>query len=120
MGTYLPVRAEGEGEVVSAPHPHGADGAVVVLAEQTGARERLLPHLVESLEHARDEVAAHEHLGQLLGVLVLRVPDGIVLRIELLPEVGDGLGFVFVRVTTFEVVHVECTEMIYFFTLVWN
>lgn len=38
-----------------------------------------------------DEVAAHEHLRELLRVLVLSVPDGIVLRVELLPEVGDGL-----------------------------
>lgn len=60
------------------------------------------------MEEARDQVAGHEHLGQILRVLVLAEPDRQVVLVEVLPEVRDGFGGrVFVRVDALEFVHVE-------------
>jgi len=94
----LPVWRQGEGQILSAPHPDAGDGAVAVLAEQANGSEGRLAHLVQTLEHAGDEIARHEHLGQLLVVLVLANPDRVVLGIELLEEVGNGLRLLLVGV----------------------
>ncbi len=61
----------------------------------------------ENIILTRDEVAAHEHLRELVGVLVLAKPDGVVLLVELFPKVRHGLGLVLVGVEPLEVVHVE-------------
>ena len=37
-----------------------------------------------------NEIAAHESHGQILGVFVLAEPDGVVLVVKVIPEVGNG------------------------------
>ncbi|GMT10606.1 hypothetical protein PFISCL1PPCAC_1903 [Pristionchus fissidentatus] len=88
----LPVVAEREDQFLSAPNPDSGDGRVVVSSEEADGSERVLLQLLESLVHATNEVAAHESERELLGELVLSIPDGPVLLVEVLPEVGDGLG----------------------------
>ncbi len=56
-----------------------------------------------------DQVARHEHHGEFIIVFVVTPPDGIVVLVELFPEIGDGLVFIVVGIEPFEVVHVEVT-----------
>lgn len=90
--THLPVVAEGEDELLSAPNPDTGDGRVVVGSEKANRGETALLQLLESLEHSGDEITAHERECKLRGELVLSVPDGPSLLVEVLPEMGDSLG----------------------------
>merc|ERR1719282_819953 len=79
-------------------HPNTRDGAVVVLAKQTNGSKGVLVEFVQTLEHASDEVTRHEDHGELLIVLVVSPPDGVVLMVKVFPEPGHGLGFIIVGV----------------------
>lgn len=74
----------------SMPIPHIRDGIVVIFSEDTHAAEGVLSHLVQALEHASDQAAAHEYLAQPLGVKILIIPNSVVLPVKVLPEVRDG------------------------------
>ena len=56
--------------------------------EQHGGKS-ILAEFLQPLEHASYQVARHEDHGQLVVVLVVTPPDGIVFFVELFPEVGD-------------------------------
>ena len=60
-----------------------------------------------NIQRTSDEVAAHEDHGQLVAVFVVAPPDGVVLLVELVPEVRNGLVGVVVGIEPLEVVHVE-------------
>merc|ERR1719282_1462018 len=79
-------------------HPNTRDGAVVVLAKQTNGSKGVLVEFVQTLEHASDEVTGHEDHGELVIVLVISPPDGVVLMVKVFPEPGHGLGFIIVGV----------------------
>merc|ERR1719282_800521 len=79
-------------------HPNTRDGAVVVLAKQTNGSKGVLVEFVQPLEHASDEVSGHEDHGELVIVLVVSPPDGVVLMVKMFPEPGHGLGFIIVGV----------------------
>merc|ERR1719282_2147432 len=79
-------------------HPNTRDGAVVVLAKQTNGSKGVLVKFVQPLEHASDEVTGHEDHGELVIVLVISPPDGVVLMVKVLPEPGHGLGFIIVGI----------------------
>ena len=63
---------------------------VVVLAKDAHAGEGVLAQLLDALVETGDEVAGHEDLAQLLGELVLADPDGVALRVKVLPEEVNG------------------------------
>merc|ERR1719282_1675247 len=79
-------------------HPNTRDGAVVVLAKQTNGSKGVLVEFVQPLEHASDEVTGHEDHGELVIVLVVSPPDGVVLMVKMFPEPGHGLWFIIVGV----------------------
>jgi hypothetical protein len=54
-----------------------------------------------------DKVTTHEHLLQLIIVLIFPKPDRIILRVKLLPEVGNRFSFILIGITAFEVIQVE-------------
>lgn len=54
-----------------------------------------------------DQVARHEDHGELIVVLVIAPPDGVILLVKLVEEVGDGFLLVIVGIEPLEVVHVE-------------
>lgn len=59
------------------------------------------------MKHAGDEITAHEYLAEFLIIFVFSNPDRVVFWVELFEEVWDGFGFIFVGITTLEVVKVE-------------
>merc|ERR1719282_1640568 len=79
-------------------HPNTRDGAVVVLAKQTNGSKGVLVEFVQTLEHASDEVTGHKDHGELVIVLVVSPPDGVVLMVKVFPEPGHGLGLIIVGV----------------------
>ena len=64
---------------------------------------------IQDIVITSDQVAAHEDHGELIAVLVITPPDGVVLFVELVPEVWDRLFLVVVGVEPFEVIHVPCS-----------
>ena len=68
------------------------------------------------------QVARHEDHGELIVVLVVATPNGIVLLIKFLPEIRNGLVFIVVGIESFEVIHVkvafgQSSHRIFFFWL---
>lgn len=94
---------------MATPQPDAGNCAIVVLAEQADGGERLLAHFVETLEHAGDQITAHEYFGQFIVVFVFTEPDGVVVEVVFVPEIFQWDGFFFVGVDTFEIFEVECT-----------
>ena len=89
---------------VTSEDPDSGDGAIIIIAEQTDGGKGVFLQLLNTLEHSRDEIAAHEHFRQLVVVFVFAEPDWPVIFVELIPEVGKGLGFIFIGVATFELI----------------
>lgn len=106
----LPIGGELESKLGTTPEPDTGDGRGVVRAEQTNGTESVLAHLVKALEHAGDQVAAHEGEGQVFWVLVLSIPQRVVFWVEGFPEGWDRDSGVFVGVHALEVVNVERTK----------
>lgn len=92
--------------------PDSGDGAIIIIAEQADGGKGVFLQLLNTLEHSRDEIAAHEHFTQLVVILVLAQPNWPVIFVELLPEEWKGYRLFFVWVTTFELIQVECTATV--------
>jgi len=90
---------------MTSPYPNARNRTVAVITEEAYRCEGLLPHLIQTLEHAGDEVAAHKHLGQLVVVFVLAEPDRVVLWVELFPEIRDRDGLLLIGVASLEVIN---------------
>jgi len=105
---HLPVVGEREDEVLAAPNPKTLDLSVTGFSEDAHACEGILVQFVQTLVHAFDQVFDLEGQPQVLGELVLAHPDGVVLLVQILPEVGDGFGLdVFVGIDALELVEDE-------------
>lgn len=99
-----------ENKVLSTPNPDAGNAVVIVNAKDADAGESILAQPVKSLEHARHQVARHEDLCELWGVLVLGKPDGVAFWVKVLPEMRDGLCLgIFVAVATLESIKVPRT-----------
>lgn len=68
------------------------DDGVVVLAVDGGGTEDVLAGSLKTGEEATDEVGAHESESQLIVVLVVDTPQGVLLGLVVLPEPGKGNG----------------------------
>merc|ERR1719209_1294222 len=103
----LPVLTQFEGKFLSLEDPDATDGGIVVLAEKTSRCKRVLLEFLQTLEHSSDEVARHEDHGQLVIVLVVASPDGVVLVVKVLPEPGNGRILVIVGVKPLPFLQIE-------------
>lgn len=80
------------GEVLLATDDKGAlDDGVVVLAIDGSASEDVLAGTLKTVVEAANQVVGHEGEGELIVVLVVNLPDGPLLEVEVLPEVLHGL-----------------------------
>jgi len=62
-------------KLVASEDPDSGDGAIIIIAEEADGGKGVFLQLLNTLEHSRDEIAAHEHFTQLVVVLVLAQPD---------------------------------------------
>merc|ERR1719295_2335197 len=58
----------------------------------------LIGGMFQRLEHSSDEGAGHEDHGELVIVLVISAPDGVILMVKVFPEPGHRLGLIVVGV----------------------
>jgi hypothetical protein len=62
-------------KLVASEDPDSGDGAITVSTKQTDGGKGVFLQLLNTLEHSRDEIAAHEHFRQLVVILVFTKPD---------------------------------------------
>jgi len=68
----------------------------------------MLVELLKTLEHTPNQIASHENLRQLLRELVLAIPNAVVFRLKVLPEVWNCLcQGIFVGIDALEAIHGE-------------
>ena len=89
----LPVRGDVEsGNVLLASDDESTlDDGVVVLAVDGSTSEDVLAGTLKTVVEATNQVVGHEGEGKLLVVLVVNLPDGPLLEVEVVPEVLHGL-----------------------------
>lgn len=64
-------------------------------------------YLLYQRDFTCDKVTAHIDFLQFWFEFVFSKPNRVILLVELLPKVRDRLGFLFVGIESFEVIHVE-------------
>jgi hypothetical protein len=89
---------------LSSEHPNSRDGTVIVFSIKTYRCKCIFLELLQALEHASNEIAAHENLSQFIIVFILSIPNGPVLSVQLLPEEGDGFSLSFIGIATLELI----------------
>ena len=98
-------------EVLATPYPQTRYVVVVVFAQHNHGGKSILPELINTLEHTTNQVGRHEDELKLLGVLVLAVPDGVLLWVEVFPEERNGFRCdIIVTVAALECIKVPCAE----------
>ena len=98
-----------KGKTKPKSNPHTGAAAVVVFTEKADQSKELLGHLVQTLQHTGDQIAAHEYLAQFVIILVFKAPNEVVLGIEFRPEVGNRNGLIRVAVTAFKIIKIGDT-----------
>lgn len=83
------------------------DDGVVGLAEDGSATEEVLAGSLETVVEASNEVARHEGHGELIVVLVVNLPDGVLVERNVLPEPLEGVGGLLVGVLALPLVERE-------------
>ena len=88
----LPVGSdvEGGGSLLAADKEDTLDDAGVVGAEDSLATEEVLAGSLETRVEATDQVVGHEGELELIVVLVVDLPEGVLLGLVVLPEPGHG------------------------------
>lgn len=80
---------------------------VVVLTKDGGAAEEVLARSLQTVVEATDQVVRHESQGELIVVLVLELPDGVLVEGNVLPEPLQGISLIVVGVVTLPLVKSE-------------
>lgn len=83
------------------------DDGVVGLAVYGSTAEDVLARSLETGEETTDQVGRHEHLGELVVVLVVKLPEGVLLGLVVLPEPLQRIRGVVVGVLTLPLVQDE-------------
>ena len=91
VGLVVGAVSDLKGHILTTEDEDAVDLVVVVLTEDTKGAEGVLAGGLEALEEAAEEVAGHVDLLVLLVVLVLGEPDGVTLKVDVLPEELDGV-----------------------------
>jgi hypothetical protein len=81
------------------------DDRVVGSAVHGSTAEDVLAGSLKTSEESTDQVGGHEDLGQLIVVLVVHSPEGVVLRVVVLPEPLEGNWGVEVGVLTLPLIN---------------
>lgn len=68
------------------------DDGVVVLSVDGSTTEDVLAGAFKTGEEAANQVVGHEGEGELIVVLVVDTPDGVLLEVEVVPEILEGIG----------------------------
>lgn len=79
----------------------------MVLAEDGGAAEKVPTRSLEAAVEAFNEVAGHESQGELVIVLILDLPDGVLVEGNVLPEPLEGISLIVVGVVALQIVESE-------------
>lgn len=89
----LPVGGDVEGGVslLAADEEDTGDGTGVVLAEDGLGTEEVLAGGLKTGVETTDQVVGHEGELQLVVVLVVDLPEGVLLGVVVLPEPGEGI-----------------------------
>ena len=88
-----------DGQVVLAADDKGTlNDGVVVDTVDGGAAEEVLARSLQTVVEAADEVVGHESHGKLIVVLVGNLPQGVLLKVHVVPEPLEGNGGVVVGV----------------------
>lgn len=99
---------EGGGVVLTADHEDTGDDTVVVGTVNTLSTEDVLAGGLKTGVETTDQVVGHEGELQLVVVLVVDLPEGVLLGLEVLPEEGQSIGAgVFVGVLALPVIEDE-------------
>lgn len=81
------------GEVLLASDDESTlDDGVVVLSVDGSTTEDVLARALKTGEEAANQVVGHEGEGELIVVLVVDTPDGVLLEVEVVPEPLEGFG----------------------------
>lgn len=90
----LPVggNLEGRGVLLTADHEDTGDSTVVVGTKDTLSTEDVLAGSLKTGVEATDQVVGHEGELQLVVVLVVDLPQGVLLGLVVLPEEGQSIG----------------------------
>lgn len=89
----LPVggNIEGGNVLLASDDESTLDDGVVVLAVDGRTSEDVLAGTLKTVVEATNQVVGHEGEGKLLVVLVVNLPDGVLLEVQVVPEVLHGL-----------------------------
>lgn len=90
VGLHVGGDIEGGLGLLATDNEGTTDDGVVGLTEDGTAAEDVLAAALETREEATDLVVAHEGEGELLVVLVVEAPDGVLVELAVLPEPGKG------------------------------
>lgn len=93
-GVLLVIRSDVENgqELLATDDKSTLDNGVEVLSEDGGDSENVLAGSFNSLSEATDEVLGHESHLELIVVVVVSTPDGVLLERNSLPNPLHGLG----------------------------
>lgn len=97
-----------DGQVLVATDDEGTlDDGVVVLSVDGSAAEQVLPGSLQTGVEATNQVVGHEDEGELVVVLVLDLPEGVLVELGVLPEPLHGVGLVVVGVVPLPLIKSE-------------
>lgn len=94
-------------EVVTTDDEGTLNDRVVVLAEDGGAAEEVLARTLQTIVETTNQVVGHESQGELIVVLVLELPDGVLIEGNVLPEPLQRLSLIVVGIVALPLVKSE-------------
>lgn len=94
-------------ELVAADNEGSLNNGVVVLAVYGSAAEHVLARTLHTGVESTNQVVGHEGEGELIVVLVLALPDGVLGEGNVLPEPLHGVGLIVVGVVAFPLIQSE-------------
>lgn len=94
-------------EVVTTDDEGTLNDRVVVLAKDGGAAEEVLARTLQTIVETTNQVVGHESQGELIVVLVLELPDGILIEGNVLPEPLQRLSLIVVGIVALPLVKSE-------------
>lgn len=94
-------------EVVTTDDEGTLNDGIVVLAKDGGTTKEVLARSLQTVIEATNQVIRHESQGELIVVLVLELPDGVLVEGDVLPEPLQGVSLVVVGVVALPLVKSE-------------
>ena len=89
--TNLPKGIRFEEQLFALPNPKALDLGSPGATEEADDAESLARHRIDSLEHAANQAFRLEHDAEILGISVFGQPEGKLLRVKMVVEIGkDG------------------------------